>query len=131
MLADVLQLERSAQGQLISARQLVCAGQDRPHHAADHLHRPRSARPVETDLFIRRPVAVADDETPIPVHLLPAYADLGYKQGQFRHAERAAAEVLSLPMFPELTEQQQDVVVAAVMELQATVERAPLTRKRA
>jgi dTDP-4-amino-4,6-dideoxygalactose transaminase len=68
---------------------------------------------------------------PIPVHLLPAYADLGYKQGRFPHAERAAAEVLSLPMFPELTEQQQDVVVAAVMELQASVERAPLKRKRA
>lgn len=58
---------------------------------------------------------------PIPVHLLPAYADLGYKQGQFPHAEKAAAEVLSLPMFPELTEQQQDVVVAAVKELQASV----------
>jgi dTDP-4-amino-4,6-dideoxygalactose transaminase len=58
---------------------------------------------------------------PIPVHLLPAYADLGYKQGQFPHAEKAAAEVLSLPMFPEFTEQQQDVVVAAVKELQASV----------
>lgn len=58
---------------------------------------------------------------PIPVHLLPAYADLGYKQGQFPHAEKAAAEVLSLPMFPEFTEQQQDVVVAAVKKLQASV----------
>ncbi|WP_144222522.1 DegT/DnrJ/EryC1/StrS family aminotransferase [Mesorhizobium amorphae] len=58
---------------------------------------------------------------PIPVHLLPAYADLGYRQGQFPHAERAAAEVLSLPMFAEFTEQQQDVVVAAVKELQASV----------
>lgn len=68
---------------------------------------------------------------PIPVHLLPAYADLGYKQGQFPHAEKAAAEVLSLPMFPELTEQQQDAVVAAVIELQASVERAPHNRKHA
>ena len=38
---------------------------------------------------------------PIPVHLLPAYADLGYSAGQFPHSERAANEVLSLPMFPE------------------------------
>src|SRR5690606_38426241 len=38
---------------------------------------------------------------PFPVHLLPAYSDLGYKSGDFPHAERAAAEVLSLPMFPE------------------------------
>jgi dTDP-4-amino-4,6-dideoxygalactose transaminase len=39
---------------------------------------------------------------PIPVHLLPAYADLGYGAGQFPQAEAAANEVLSLPMFPEL-----------------------------
>ncbi|QPC93090.1 DegT/DnrJ/EryC1/StrS aminotransferase family protein [Mesorhizobium sp. INR15] len=63
---------------------------------------------------------------PTPVHLLPAYADLGYKQGQFPHAEKAAAEVLSLPMFPEFTEQQQDVVVAAVKKLQASVSRTGL-----
>ena len=36
---------------------------------------------------------------PSPVHLLPAYSDLGYKQGEFPHSEKAANEVLSLPMF--------------------------------
>ncbi|MFD9901577.1 DegT/DnrJ/EryC1/StrS family aminotransferase [Mesorhizobium sp. NPDC059025] len=61
---------------------------------------------------------------PVPVHLLPAYADLGYRRGQFPHAEKAADEVLSLPMFPEFTERQQDVVVAAIKELQAGVRRA-------
>jgi dTDP-4-amino-4,6-dideoxygalactose transaminase len=48
------------------------------------------------------------------VHLQPAYADLGYKEGDFPHSERAAAEVLSLPMFPELTSEQQEQVAAAV-----------------
>jgi len=43
---------------------------------------------------------------PIPVHLQKAYADPAFKQGDFPHAERAANEVLSLPMFPELTEEQ-------------------------
>lgn len=57
---------------------------------------------------------------PIPVHLLPAYTDLGYKAGQFPHAEQAANEVLSLPMFPELTAQQVETVVQAVRELQKT-----------
>ncbi len=43
---------------------------------------------------------------PIPVHLQPAYEDLGYKQGDFPNAERLAATTLSLPMFPELRSDQ-------------------------
>ena len=47
---------------------------------------------------------------PIPVHLQPAYRDLGYSAGDFPVSERAAGEVLSLPMYPELTEKQIDTV---------------------
>jgi dTDP-4-amino-4,6-dideoxygalactose transaminase len=54
---------------------------------------------------------------PIPVHLLPAYADLGYKAGDFPHAEQAANEVLSLPMFPELTSAQTETVCNALRKL--------------
>jgi dTDP-4-amino-4,6-dideoxygalactose transaminase len=54
---------------------------------------------------------------PFPVHVLPAYADLGYKAGDFPHAERAADEVLSLPMFAELTAEQCEKVARAVREL--------------
>jgi dTDP-4-amino-4,6-dideoxygalactose transaminase len=54
---------------------------------------------------------------PFPVHLLPAYEDLGYKAGEFPHSERAAAEVLSLPMFPELTAPMQEEVATAVIDL--------------
>lgn len=54
---------------------------------------------------------------PIPVHLLPAYADLGYTVGDFPHAEQAANEVLSLPMFPELTRTQCDEVSEAILTL--------------
>lgn len=54
---------------------------------------------------------------PIPVHLLPAFKDLGYPAGAFPHSERAANEVLSLPMFPEITQAQCETVSAAVREL--------------
>jgi len=53
---------------------------------------------------------------PIPVHLLPAYADLGYEAGDFPHSEAAANEVLSLPMFPEITAAQCEAVAKAVRE---------------
>jgi dTDP-4-amino-4,6-dideoxygalactose transaminase len=48
---------------------------------------------------------------PVPIHLQPAYAHLGYKQGAFPVAERLAKHGLSLPMFPEITPEQIDYVV--------------------
>jgi dTDP-4-amino-4,6-dideoxygalactose transaminase len=55
---------------------------------------------------------------PFPLHTLKAFEHLGYKQGQFPHAEKIAAETMSIPMFPELTAVQQEEVVAAVADLQ-------------
>jgi dTDP-4-amino-4,6-dideoxygalactose transaminase len=51
---------------------------------------------------------------PIPIHLQPAHADLGYHAGDFPQAEAAAREVLSLPLFPEMTREQVATVAAAV-----------------
>jgi len=51
---------------------------------------------------------------PLPLHQQPCFAYLGYSAGQFPESERASAEVLSLPVFPELTSDQRDSVVAGV-----------------
>ena len=51
------------------------------------------------------------------LHEQPVFAPLGYKMGDFPESERAAREVISLPMHPFLSEADQDKVVAAVLEL--------------
>jgi len=53
---------------------------------------------------------------PIPVHLQPGYRFLGYRKGDFPNAERAAEEVLSLPMYPELQPGQITTVVGALSD---------------
>ncbi|HXT64242.1 MAG TPA: DegT/DnrJ/EryC1/StrS family aminotransferase [Pyrinomonadaceae bacterium] len=53
---------------------------------------------------------------PIPIHLQPAYASLGYQRGSLPVTEQLAERVLSLPMFPELTEEQINRVSDAVAE---------------
>ncbi len=53
---------------------------------------------------------------PVPVHLQPAYAEMGLGPGSFPIAERCAAEFVSLPMYPELTKAQIEHVIQAVFE---------------
>lgn len=51
---------------------------------------------------------------PTPLHLQPCFADLGYRRGSLPATEAATANVVSLPIYPELTDAQQDVVIEAV-----------------
>ena len=51
---------------------------------------------------------------PLPLHLQPCFAYLGYKAGSCPEAERASREVISIPIYPELTRSQQDEVIEAV-----------------
>ena len=54
---------------------------------------------------------------PIPLHLQPAFASLGGRPGDYPVAERAASEILSIPLYPEMTDDQAGSVAAAVRDL--------------
>lgn len=53
---------------------------------------------------------------PLPLHLQPVFKNFGYKEGDFPEAEKAAKEVLSLPMYPELKQEEQDYVIEKIIE---------------
>ncbi len=71
----------------------------------DGLQKHLKARGIETGIHY-----------PIPLHLQPVYQNLGYHAGDFPHAEKAASEILSLPMYPELTNAQAQQIVDALKD---------------
>ena len=89
----------------------------RPRDEARHVYHVYAVRVPQRDA-LRARLADAGVQTaihyPIPLHLQPAYRDLGYARGDFPVAERLAGEVLSLPMFPELTERQIEIVAGII-----------------
>lgn len=66
--------------------------------------------------FMRQAGVPTEIYYPIPLHLQNAFSYLGYRAGQFPQAERASQEVLSLPVFPELQDSQQESVVRAMAD---------------
>jgi dTDP-4-amino-4,6-dideoxygalactose transaminase len=107
-------------------RLLADAGVRTPAAGPDvrHVYHVYTVRTPERERF-RRVLAERGISTgvhyPIPVHLQPAHADLGYAAGAFPHAERAAEQVVSLPMFPELTDGQVSDIAGAVRDAVAPV----------
>jgi dTDP-4-amino-4,6-dideoxygalactose transaminase len=90
-----------------------------PHASYDarHVYHLFAVRTLERDR-VRSELHAAGIQAgihyPIPVHLQPAYANLGYRRGDFPVSERAADEVLSLPLYPEMTARALERVARAV-----------------
>jgi dTDP-4-amino-4,6-dideoxygalactose transaminase len=74
-------------------------------HRRDELRQFLGGRKIGTEIYY-----------PIPLHLQPCFTYLGYTAGELPESERAAGEVLALPMFPELTEAEQKWVVESIAE---------------
>jgi dTDP-4-amino-4,6-dideoxygalactose transaminase len=99
----------------ISASSPIQLPQTPPHaHHVFHQYVIRAHRRDELREFLVARQIGCEIYYPIPLHLQPCFVYLGYREGDFPEAEHAAKEVLALPMFPELTEDEQRWVVASV-----------------
>jgi dTDP-4-amino-4,6-dideoxygalactose transaminase len=81
-----------------------------------HLYEVRTADPAALAEFLRERGIGTGRHYPQPAHLSPAYASLGYGDGAFPVTEALARELLSLPMFPGMTEAQVEHVAASIAD---------------
>ena len=85
-------------------------------HHVFHQYVIRAYRREELREFLAARKIGTEIYYPVPLHLQPCFVYLGHREGDFPEAERAAKEVLALPMFPELTEEEQRWVVASIAD---------------
>jgi len=74
----------------------------------------RAARRDELQDFLKERGIGNSVYYPLPLHMQPCFAYLGYEEGDFPESERASKEVVSLPVYPELSDSQRDEVISAV-----------------
>ncbi len=85
-------------------------------HHIYHQYVVRAYRRDELRSFMNQQGIGTEIYYPVPLHLQACFTYLGYKAGDLPESERASKEVLALPMFPELREDEQQRVVAAIVE---------------
>jgi dTDP-4-amino-4,6-dideoxygalactose transaminase/acetyltransferase-like isoleucine patch superfamily enzyme len=88
-------------------------------HAVYHLYVIRSKNREGLMNHLKKTGIGTGIHYPIPLHLQKAYASLNYSEGSFPVAERAASEIVSLPIYPQLTEQQQARVAEEILAFTA------------
>ncbi len=79
-----------------------------------HLYVVRHARRDDLQVYLGKHGIQSLVHYPLPIHLQPAYADLGYQAGDLPISEAAAQQVLSLPLYPEMTDKMIGVVCQAI-----------------
>ena len=99
---------------------MVCPGEAIYAEPVYHLYVIRVANRDGLQTHLRSQDIDAGIHYPVPIHLQPAYSDLGYRRGSFPVAERCADQILSLPMYPELPESHCERVAQAVVRWAAT-----------
>jgi dTDP-4-amino-4,6-dideoxygalactose transaminase len=99
--------------------QLPTVRPDRDH--VFHVYVIRVARRDDLARYLKAHGIETIVHYPIPLHLQPAYSSLGYKRGDLPVTERLVDEILSLPMYPELTVAQQEEIAAGVRDFLAGV----------
>lgn len=128
--AAILRVKLRHLAEWTSARQRVAAQYDQlladlpvttPYRSPEathvyHQYTIRAPRRDELQAFLQERGIGTMVYYPVPLHLQPMYAHLGVPEGSLPEAERAAKEVLSLPIYPELTEEQVQTVAEAIRE---------------
>ncbi len=134
--AAILRVKLTHLDEWTRARQKIAAQYDQALSQLEGLAVPYKA-PDRTHIYHQYTVRVSDGRRdvlqkhlkehgisteiyyPLPLHLQPCFGHLGYKEGQLPESERASREALSLPIFPELTEKEQEYIIAAVRDFMA------------
>jgi dTDP-4-amino-4,6-dideoxygalactose transaminase len=81
-----------------------------------HLYIIRSGQRDAMQAFLKGKGIASEVYYPLPLHLSTPCRMVGYLEGDFPHAELASREAVALPLFPELTETQQDHVICAIQD---------------
>ena len=103
-------------GELLAECEIVLPYVDPRATAAWHLYVIRTPRRDELLTYLQQHGVGAGIHYPVPLHLQPAYAHLGYRQGQLPVTEEIAASCLSLPLYPEMTAVQQEYVADLIYQ---------------